>query len=381
MHASRSMIRWLACAAAALALSACGGGGGGSGTTPPAGTVTTGSTTTTATSTVAATTPYTVAKLVSDTAAGAGAHVDPNLVNAWGVAFNPQAFVWVTDKGANKSTLYDGAGVPQTLVGAIPPGSAGSSGPMGIDYNGGGAFRVTQGFSTSTSIFIFAGEAGTISGWSPVVNGTNAVTVIDDGAAGNVYTGLALTATFDRLFAADFRHGHMTVFDSTFARLTPPGFDDQNVPVGFAPYGVQVIGGTVYVAYARADATQRAAQAGAGLGFIDTFTTSGVFIKRLVANGGALNAPWGMAMAPANFGTFSNALLVSNAGDGRINAFDPATGALLGTLADANGPLVIDGLHGIAFGNDLNAQPSNTLFFAAGPSGGTHGIYGRIDSR
>ena len=120
---------------------------------------------------------------------------------------------------------------------------------------------------------------------------------------------------------------------------------------------------------------------GAGLGVVDAFDTAGTLVKRLISAGGALNAPWGMAMAPANFGQFSNALLVANAGDGKINAFDATTGACSARSRATGGtPIAIDGLHGIAFGNDRNSQPSNTLFFAAGPSGGTHGVYGRIDS-
>ena len=136
------------------------------------------------------------------------------------------------------------------------------------------------------------------------------------------------------------------------------------------------------MAYARQDAQATSAVAGAGLGLVDVFDTSGNMIQRLIPPGGQLNAPWGMAMAPADFGPFSNALLVANAGDGKINAFNPTTGAWMGALSTANGtPIAIDGLHGIAFGNGLNSQPTNTLFFAAGPAGGTHGAYGRIDAK
>lgn len=383
-------LRALLCSlAGAVALTACGGGGGDAGTTSPQSTTITPTSSTpgtstpaTATSTVPAATAYSIGKLVADSNLGGAVHVDANLVNAWGVAFNPAAFVWVSNRGSNTSTLYDGNGVPQSLVVAIPTGAPGPASPTGIVYNGGGAFRVSQNGTTGTSLFIFAGAGGTISGWSPTVNFVSAVPVIDDSSSGAAYTGLAITGTGDRLFAADFRHGTVNVFDSAFARIATAGaFTDQFLPAGYAPYGLQVIGGTVYVAYARPDASGRAAQAGAGLGIIDTYTTTGTFVKRLVNPGGALDAPWGMALAPANFGTFSNALLVANGGDGRINAFDPATGSLLGTLSDASGaPLAIDGLHGIAFGNDLNAQPTNTLFFAAGPGGGAHGLYGRIDT-
>jgi uncharacterized protein (TIGR03118 family) len=175
----------------------------------------------------------------------------------------------------------------------------------------------------------------------------------------------------------------VNVFDGAFARTTVAGaFVDPGLPAGYAPFGVQAIGNQVLVAYAQRDTSGRAPTIGAGLGIVDAFTTGGTFVKRLVDAGGALDAPWGMAMAPPGFGTFGGALLVANVGDGRINAFDPTTGALLGTLAQAGGaPIAIDGLHGIAFGNNLNGQSATSLFFAAGPGGGTHGLYGRIDAQ
>ena len=385
----RPMLSWFAAAVALALLSACGGGGGYGGTMPAP--TTTGNTpsVTTTTSTTATVTAYAMTNLVVDSNAAAnpvhGAFADPNLVNAWGVAFNPAAFVWVNDAGTNKSTLYDGAGAPQSLVVAVPPGSAGAATPTGIVYNGGAAFEVTQGGARGASLFIFAGLGGTISGWSPGVNLTNAVTVVDDGASGAAYTGLALATqgagTF--LYATDFRHGTVNVFDGTFARTTVAGaFADPGLPAGYAPFGVQAIGSQVLVAYAQRDASGRSATAGAGLGIVDVFTPGGAFVKRLVDAGGALNAPWGMAMAPAGFGTFSGALLVANSGDGRIDAFDPTTGALLGALSASGGaPIAIDGLHGIAFGNNLNGQPATTLFFTAGPGGGAHGLYGRIDAQ
>lgn len=378
MRAHRLKFRGMACAAA-LALSACGGGGGDN-TTPAA--------TTNPAPTTAAATTYAVTSLVSDDTSATnplrGAHGDTHLVNGWGVAFNPAAFVWVTNTGSSTSTLYDGAGVPQTLVVAIPPGVAGAAKPTGIVFNGNPTFKVTQNGVTDSSIFLFDGEAGTISGWSPTVNGTNAVTMVDDSATSAVYTGLAIATrgTSDFLYAADFHNAAVKTYDQNFARVASAGFTDATLPAGYAPYGIQAIGSLIYVAYARQDVAARTAVAGAGLGIVDTFDTAGTLVKRLIVNGGALNAPWGMAMAPANFGQFSNALLVANSGDGKINAFDPATGALLGTLSGANGnAITIDGLHGIAFGNDRNSQPSTTLFFAAGPSGEQHGVYGRIDKQ
>lgn len=386
MPASWPMLRWFSCVAALL-LSACGGGSGDAGMGTATVSTATGSTntatsTTTATPT-AAVSAYAMSRLVADAATAGAAHVDRNLVNAWGVAFNPAAFVWVNNAGTDTSTLYDGAGVPQSLVVAVPRGTAASAAPTGIVFNGSQAFQVTRNGLRGPAIFIFAGEGGTISGWSPGVDATNAVTMVDDSAAGASYTGLAIGSASNLLYAADFRRGAVAVFDAGFARTaTPGGFTDPNLPAGYAPYGIQAIGDLVYVAYARTDATGRNASAGAGLGLVDTFTASGALVKRLIAPGGALNAPWGMALAPVGFGTFSNALLVTNTGDGKINAFDPNSGALLGTLTQADGSAIaIDGLHGIAFGNDRNAQPSTALFFAAGPAGGTHGLYGRIDRR
>jgi uncharacterized protein (TIGR03118 family) len=389
MPAFRPTFHWLM-GVAALVLSACGGGGGDAGTattTTTNGTATVSTTTTTTTTpttptTTAVVSSYAMSRLVADSTTAGAAHVDANLVNAWGVAFNPAAFVWVNNAGTNTSTLYDGTGVPQSLVVAVPRGTLGNAAPTGIVFNGSQSFQVTQNGLRGAAIFIFAGEAGTISGWSPGVNATNAVTVVDDGAAGAVYTGLAIGSASNVLYATDFKRGTVAMFDANFARTAAAGgFTDPNLPAGYAPYGIQAIGDLVYVAYARPDATGRNAGAGAGLGIVDAFSASGTFVKRLVAPGGALNAPWGMTMAPSGFGTFSNALLVANAGDGKINAFDPNTGLLLGTLAQADGSAIaIDGLHGIAFGNDRNAQPSTTLFFAAGPAGGTHGLYGRIDS-
>jgi uncharacterized protein (TIGR03118 family) len=331
---------------------------------------------------------YVATSLVSDVNTSSNPYSSPNvdahLVNAWGIAFNPQGFVWVSNNATSTSTLYDGNGVPQSLVVAIPAGTAGPAKPTGIVFNASQGFQVSQGGVTGASPFIFAGEAGTIAGWAPNVNLTNAITVVDGGAAGKIYKGLAIgsLAGAGRLFAADFHNGTVDVFDSNFAPVaTAGGFVDATLPAGYAPFGIQVIGSLVYVAYAKQDAAQEDDVTGAGLGIVNTFDLSGNLVKRLIPAGGKLNAPWGIAMAPANFGTFSNALLVANFGDGRINAYDASTGASLGTLSTPGGtPIAIDGLWGIAFGNGINAQPVNTLFYAAGPADETHGVYGRIDS-
>ena len=364
MDTTRSIRGWLTACAGALALVACGGGDDNG-------------------------MKYAVTILVADTA-GAGnpygnsAHVDAHLVNAWGIAFNPQGFVWVANAGTSTSTLYDGNGVPQSLVVAIPPGLAGEAEPTGIVFNASSGFQVTQGGLTGASAFIFAGEAGTISGWSPTVDLNNAILVVDRSAAGAIYKGLAHATQggADFLYATDFHNGVVDVFDASFTKVTTAAgaFTDPNLPAGYAPFGIQAIGNQLYVSFARQDAQAEDDVAGAGLGAVDVFDTSGALVKRLVAVGGKLNAPWGMAMAPADFGPLSNTLLVANFGDGRINAFDPTTGDPKGTMTRSNGSAVsIDGLWGIAFGNGLNSQPTNTLFFTGGPSDESHGVYGRID--
>lgn len=323
-----------------------------------------------------ATSNYAATSLVSDRPALPAAHTDPNLVNGWGVAFNPRGFVWVVANGTAKSTLYDGNGVAQSLVVSTPPG------PTGIVFNGTQDFKLSQNGVTAPSPFIFASESGSISAWSPTVSPTTAVVVFDGSAGGSVYKGLAISryANANYLYAADFHNGRVDVFDASFAKVALPGaFSDPGLPAGYAPFGIQASGERIFVAYAKREASGDDEEAGAGLGIINVYDTSGNLLKRLVS-GGALNAPWGMALAPADFGSASNMLLVGNFGDGKINAYDPSTGAAGGPLRKADGtPLVVDGLWGIAFGNGLNSQPVNTLFYAAGPDDETHGQYGRID--
>ncbi len=355
---------------ATLLLASCGGGS--SSMSPAAGAPATGFVATHLVSNVnTASNPY------------SSSNADTHLVNAWGIAFNPQGFVWVANNGTSTSTLYDGNGVPQSLVVAIPPGAAGSANPTGIVFNASSSFVVTQAGVSAASAFIFVGEAGTISAWSPTVNMNNAVRLVDGAAQGKVYKGLAIAsqAGAPRLYATDFHNGRVDVFDANFAPVVSAGaFIDANLPAGYAPFGIQAIGSQIVVSYARQDAQARNEVAGAGLGAVDVFDTAGALVARLIGPGGKLDAPWGMALAPAGFGQFSNDLLVGNLGDGGINAFNPTTGALVGTLADSNGTAIaIDGLWGLAFGNGINSQPTTTLFYAAGPAGGTNGVYGRID--
>ena len=221
--------------------------------------------------------------------------------------------------------------------------------------------------------FIFATLQGQISAWSPTVDGTHALTIVDNSASGAVYTGLAIDtgAGGDMIYAADFVKGSVDVFSGTFAPVTTAGgFVDSTLPAGYAPFGIQQIGDKIYVAYAQPDPTTHE-KVGAGLGLVDVFDKQGNLLTHLIPAGGALNAPWGLAMAPANFGKFSNMLLVGNFGDGKVNVYDPATGTLQGTVSTNDGaPIVMPGLWALQFGNGLNGQPTNTLFYTAGPAPG-----------
>jgi len=324
---------------------------------------------------------YAVTPLVSDGVV-ATPFTDPNLKNAWGVAFNPNGFVWVVDNATGKSTLYDGHGMPQTLIVTIP-GAGGQQGkPTGIVFSSSNDFVVTKNGLSGPARFIFATENGTISGWAPNVELTNAQLTVDNSAQHSIYKGLALAATGEGnfLYATDFHNGRIDVFDAAFHPVHWAGaFVDHKVPKGYAPFGIQNLQGDLYVTYAKQDEDAEDDVAGPGFGLVDVFDAQGHLLRR-IATGGRLNAPWGLALAPADFGRFSNTLLVGNFGDGRISAYDVRTGDFLGQLRKANGHRVeIEGLWGLAFGNGIQHQPTGTLFFAAGPNDEVNGVYGRID--
>jgi len=311
-------------------------------------------------------------------------HTDGNLKNAWGVAFNPNAFVWVADNKTGVSTLYDGLGNRQTLVVKIPPmqGNSGHGSPTGIVFNSSNSptdFVVSNGTTSGPSAFLFATEEGVIAGWAPTVDLNNALRATVQPNA--VYKGLTLAAngTGRFLYAANFRSGKIDVFDHMFQPVqTPGGFNDPSLPHGFAPFNIQNIQGDLYVAYAMQDQQKMDEVAGRGLGIVDVFDADGNLIRR-IGTGGRLNAPWGLTLAPAEFGKFSNCLLVGNFGDGAILAFDPRNGTFLGRLRKPSGEVLkIDGLWGLAFGNGLLNQPTSTLFFAAGPDDENHGLYGTL---
>jgi uncharacterized protein (TIGR03118 family) len=359
---------------------------------------------------------FTPANLISDGAVAAD-HVDPLFKNTFGVAARNPGDFWNSDNGAGTSPLFDDAGNINPVLPSVtipsPAGSNGPSTPTGIVFNplfdvpGSTSFVVSDGKNSGTSEFIFATEDGTISGWSAGVNGggaaisTHATLAVDDSASGAVFKGLTLfmmpaggaLPAGPYLFATDFHNGAVDAFDGNFKPVNLPAgaFQDPTIPAGFAPFGIQSLGGNLYVTYAKQDAAKFDDVAGPGNGFVDVFSPSGALIQRLGGPGvqAELNSPWGITPAPPDFGSFSNDILVGNFGDSHVSAFDPASGAFLGQLSDANGqPLVLDGgfqgadtkgLWGlIAFNNGNPAGPTNTLYFDSGINDEADGLFGSL---
>lgn len=326
-------------------------------------------------------TRYQQTNLVSDGAVAAN-HIDANLRDPWGLAFNPFGFVWVANARSGTSTLYDGNGAVQPLVVQIPTHAAANGGkPTGTIYNGSSGFVIGKEGRSGPARFVFATLEGVIAAWSPGVDTLHALPVA--GRADAIYTALALGADGERqlLYATDIRGAKLDVYDSAFVqvRLEQHAFVDPRLPSGYTPFGVQAINGNIYVAYAKQNADHTFVQFGRGFGLVSAFTPDGKFIKR-IASGGDLNAPWGIALAPADFGIFSNALLVGNFGDGTIHGYETLFDIGLGPMRDQyRKPIRIEGLWGIAFGNGLAQQPVSTLFFAGGIGRGQHGLYGRLE--
>ena len=320
--------------------------------------------------------PFLQSNLVSDIP-GLAANTDPNIQNPWGISSSPTSPFWISDNKTGVSSLYNGSGQPLPLVVTIAPPAGGTppAAPTGQVFNG-----VTASFNRDR--FIFATEDGTISGWS---GGTSSVLKVDNSAAGAVYKGLAIgnNGSGDFLYATNFNSGTIDVFNGAFGSATLAGsFTDPSIPSGFAPFNIQNLGGNLFVTYALQDGTKHDDVAGAGNGFVDLFDLNGNFQKRLISNG-VLNSPWGLAMAPGDFGDFSNDLLVGNFGDGKINAFDPTSGTFLGTMVDKNGIAIVnEGLWGLKFGNGGNGGTTDTLYFTAGiPGDGNvedHGLFGSL---
>jgi uncharacterized protein (TIGR03118 family) len=316
---------------------------------------------------------YTLHPLVSDEL-GAAPTVDPSLVNAWGLTAGPATPWWVADNGTDVSTLYTAAGAKVPLTVTV------DGGPTGAVFNGSSAFVVNG----QAARFLFASEDGVIRAWAPAFGTTAAVAVPDSGADA-IYKGLAIAVTSSgpRLYAADFHNARVDVFDGSFGAVSDPGaFVDPTLPAGYAPFGIQTIGDRIFVAYAKQDADAEDEVAGQGLGFVDAYDTEGGLVAR-VAQRGQLNAPWGLALAPASFGRLGGDLLVGNFGDGEINAYAELGNGRFehgGELRGADGkPLAIDGLWALQFGHGApNNGPTDTLFFTAGPDDETHGLFGSI---
>jgi uncharacterized protein (TIGR03118 family) len=317
---------------------------------------------------------------------GLAANTDPRLQNPWGVSLSPDGLFRVDDNHTGLSTVYDvnGHRQPGTVEIPLPPGSTSTSpsAPDGTVLNTTSGFVISEGKRSAPASSIFATEDGTIAAWNRQVDRRHALIEVDNSAAGAVYKALTVGSnaggTF--LYATNFHNGTVDVFDSHFHQVQLAGsFTDPNLPAGFAPFGIKNINGTIFVTYAKQLAPDNHDdQAGPGNGFIDEFDTSGNLIERF-ASGGTLNSPHGMAVAPADFGAFSNALLVGNFGDGRINAFDMKTGKFLGQLADAGGhPITNVGIWGMTFGNGAGGTRTNTLYFAAGINNENDGLLGAI---
>jgi uncharacterized protein (TIGR03118 family) len=328
---------------------------------------------------------YFVTRLVSDPGAAALAH-DAALVNAWGLAASPTGPWWTANEARGASTLFAGDGRKQTLSVDV------EGGPTGIVFNGGKSFVVRDGGVSAPARFLYACEDGTIRGWSPTVpHGWSSVAVVavDDGLRGAIFRGLALATRADgsqRLYATDFHNDRVVVFDGHWKRIIQPGaFVDHAIPTWYSPFGIRVIGEHVFVTYA-SPAPVNGNDSPTG-GYVDEFDLEGKLVAR-VDSMGALNEPWGLAMAPSGFGQFGGDLLVANFGSGRVNAYKrQGHGWTLDGQLPARGgkPLTVVGLWGISFGNGAMAGPKDTLFFAAGPHRwrgaselSVHGLFGSI---
>jgi uncharacterized protein (TIGR03118 family) len=334
---------------------------------------------------------YAQVNLAADQPGVAQAH-DPNLVDAWGISLNPNGGnFWLSARATGTSPLYngdftraDGTRVPFAINPPLPVVAIPGGAPTGQVFSGSLTdFVVTSGTASQPARFIFASSTGHITGWNPTVPlpqpSRNAQTTTANNPDA-VYTGLAISSmsgTGNFLYAADFKGGKIDVYNSTYTATSLAGdFVDPNIPAGYSPWNIWNLGGKLYVTYARQEDGDALPDGGSG--FVSVFDLEGNFLQRLVSEG-ELNEPWGLARAPGNFGEFSNAVLVGNHGDGRINAYDATTGAFLGALRDPSGEVIeIDGLLGLHFGNGVTAGDTNALYFAARPDEGAHGLFGSL---
>lgn len=307
--------------------------------------------------------------VTDDQTANAAQITDPGLVNGWGISFSPTSPFWVSSNGAGTSTVYRVDPLTQaTTKVALTVSIPGAGNPTGQVFSG-----VAGQFNDNT--FLFVSEDGTVSGWRSAL-GTTAES-LDNVSA--IYKGAAYGSVGGNsyLYAADFHGGTVNAFKgSASAPVLTGAFVDPSLPSGFAPFNVQALGGSLYVSYAEQTPGSGDETPGPGLGYVDRYDMQGNLLAR-IAGGGPLNAPWGMAIAPDSFGAWAGALLVGNFGDGRINAFDITTHALLGQVNGADGkPLVIDGLWGLSVGNGAGAGSIHALYFSAGPDDESHGLFG-----
>jgi len=336
---------------------------------------------------------YQQANLASDTLTEGTNPPDPNLKDAWGISRSTTSPWWVSDKMAGVSTLYNGSGVKTPLTVTIPhtPQTAIGS-PTGQVFNGSNDFAVAPG---KPGLFIFVSLDGTISAWNPGVNPTNAIQKVP-GSTKSVLTGATIAQVEGPRFfyVADLEAGKITVYDTNFNpaevgenesddKHGEHAFEDEQVPKGFAPFNVQNIGGNLYVAYAKQNKTKTFVDFGAGLGFVDVFSPRGRLLLRL-EHGDWFNAPWGLTLAPSDFGKFSHKIIVGQFGSGEILAFDAITGRFEGKFNDQNNKVIsIDGLWALQFGDGVPAsdppnQPDNPLFFSAGPNKGHDDLFGTL---
>ena len=318
-----------------------------------------------------------------------GAFSDTNLVNPWGLARSSGGPWWVSDNGTGLSTLYTGTGSVIPLVVKIPaakPGSSTWGSPTGIVFNGSMGFTIGSG---APSIFMFATEDGTISGWNPKVSLNNAMIAVNESEQGASFKGattatanLEGTASQTLLYTADFTLGRIEVFDSSFhhVRSVEDAFsdnDDEDSQGAYAPFNVQNLGGNIYVAYAKRGSGNNE-QVGTGLGQVKIYSPEGHMLMKL-EHGAWFNAPWGMAVAPSDFGPYSHSILIGNFGSGWIAAFNPVTGRFQDFLRDTTGQLVtIPGLWAIAPGNDGKSGNATSLYYSAGGANEQSGVLGTL---
>ena len=344
------------------------------------------------------TTGYEQSNLVSNIA-GLASNVDPKLINPWGFSETADGKFRVAANGSGRAILFDAEGEREGADIIIPtPASAARntrSTPNGVVANDTSGFVISDNGKSAPATLLFSTEDGTIAGWNPQVNQAHAVIAADRSGDGAVYKLLALgtNAQGTFIFASDFHNGTIDIFDSSFNSVSfganafvDPTTGPNAIPSDFAPFGVKNFGGTLFVTYAKQDADKHDDVAGVGNGFIDEFDTSGNFIRRF-ATRGLLNSPIGATIAPANFGQFSNDVLIGNFGDSHVNAFD-ATGTFLGQLTDTQGnPLILNGgfqetdtkgLWGIGFGNGEDGAGTNEMFFASGINDENDGLFGKV---